>query len=194
MGRVPIRQRFSFGRPAKAAELWGIDTELVRSGIVEGRFWLSGTTFAGLAFYSARFEEGKLRGILASWERYPPTLGRVIECLGEPDYYDSVFYTTQDATGVGLGLWYGSKGIVVGKASFHSVDYQPTGFRTEDLMNYMTVVSPSDAVQMLPNVYPVEDVADGQAFVHCALKSWPGSAEATQIQSADEILPAWRPE
>lgn len=139
------------------------------------------------AYYSARFEEGKLMGITAFWERFQPALGRVIECLGEPDYYDSVFYFANDETGVGLSLWYESKGLVVGSGSFYSVDYQPAGFKPEDLMTHMTVVSPSAAIQMLPKVYVVEDDAEGQAFMHCALKPWPGSVEAMQIQSEEEI-------
>ncbi len=54
-------------------------------------------------------------------------------------------------------------------------------------MTHMTVVSPSAAIHTLPEVYVVVDDAEGQAFMRCALKSWPGSVEAFQIQSEQEI-------
>lgn len=171
----------------KAAELWGIDRKLVRSGIHQGQFLVEwNDVFSEFAYYSARFEAGRLIGITAYWERFQPPLGRVIECLGEPDYYDSVFYIANDETGVGLSLWYGSKGLVVGSSSSNSVDYQPAGFEPEYPMTHMTIVSPSAAIQMLPRVYVVVDDAEGQAFMRCAMKSWPGSVEALQIQSEEE--------
>lgn len=99
--------RFRFGDDspvdviATVTDLLGIEKKQVRVGRQqEGVVIEWNDIMKESAYYSAQFDrEGKLWRIAVSWDRHQPTLGRVIECLGEPDYYDSFFYPAPEAKG-----------------------------------------------------------------------------------------------
>ena len=176
---------------ATVSRLWHIDKDQIHfQPLVKEKLlvtWPGDTNVILNARYSALFrEERQLTKVDVRWDRsrLPPTLAQVIDCLGFPQYYEAVY-----TPGAGeapyqlrLALWYTKKGLVVIHESFHHIDQLPA-IHLKQQMNSFTVVAPGDLEQMVPNAYTIGDDPDVQAYGLCVLKPWPGSIEATEVES-----------
>ena len=176
---------------ATVARLWGIGYDEVSVPpsdlFVEHLkvFWPGYNKGRMSARYTALFRKDRqLTKVDAMWDRFlPPTLSQVFDCLGFPQYYESVYtYARGEAhRKLMLGLWYTDKGLVVRHFSFHGQS-QPPAIHPNQIMDKFIVVAPGSPDQMVRNVYTAGDDPDIHAFGLCLLRPWPGSIEAVETE------------
>lgn len=191
-------QEFRFGEDspenvgANITRLWEIDKDQVHIPSAElsedvRMYWSKQIDGEEGVRYRAIFRlDRQLTRIEARWSRsrLPPTLAQVIDCLGSPQYYESVYtYGAGEAPRrLVLGLWYTAKGLVVYHTSFHNrVDRLPA-IHPNQWMDSFIVVAPGVPEQMVPNVHTGGDNLEIDAYGLCVLKPWPGSIEAMEVE------------
>ena len=174
---------------AKVVRLWKVDEEEVQAPPTDlfdvhlKVFWQSYDNGRLSARYMALFRKDRhLTKVDGRWDRsHPPTLAQVIDCLGFPQYYQSVYtYARGEAhRRLTLGLWYTDKGLVVNHNSFYGQEQLPA-IHPHQMMDSFVVVAPGNPEQMVPNVYTGGDDPGIHAYGLCVLRPWPGSLEAIE--------------
>lgn len=178
---------------ATVTRLWNIDREQVSvpptdlSKVNLNVMWTSGVKARLGQTYRALFRRDRLLTQVEVWwgrSRLPPTLAQVIDCLGFPQYFESVYtYGAGEAPfRLTLGLWYTEKGLVVNHTSFHNRVQLPT-IHPKQKMDSFFVVAPGPPEQMVRDVYTLGDQPSVHAYGLCVLRPWPGSIEAIEVEA-----------
>lgn len=177
---------------ATVARLWNIDKEQVRvppTEMAEANLtvkWAGDVNARMGETYSALFRRDRqLTHVEVRWgvSRTPPTLAQVVDCLGFPQYYESVYTAGagEAAFRQTLGLWYTEKGLVVNHTSFHN-RVQVPAVHPNQMMDSFIAVAPGPPEQMVRDVYSLGDRPSVYTYGLCVLRPWPGSIGTIEVE------------
>ena len=119
-----------------------------------------------------------------------PTMGQVISCFGEPDFYTAYWLQYIEDAKLNLNLWYVDQGLVFSHFSWGQHHRQRPlrtpfpPFPDELSMHFATLLPPGDVARMV-NVHHETDYGGKQKeYVLCFIEPWPGSIEAMEDERA----------
>ena len=144
------------------------------SGLYLGGYivqWSSG----GRQFY---FEDAGKPRLKLKWTSMVPSLGRALECLGNPDFYQTnAFLQLDGRTTISLFLWYEARSMFV--AAGH---YGPsTEFSSEEKIEYITFADGNTRQERLIAAHTLGSPA-GLLSMR-SVRTWPGSLSGIVVES-----------
>lgn len=126
------------------------------------------------------------------WRTSKPTVAKVIDCLGVPDYYSAALIE-DERDWLKFAFWYMERGLFVqGAFSLGQEDFQtiqpetPMGNNASHALwgDFTAVALTEDIEQMVSDVYGDSLLA----WELCLIRPWPGSIEAIEILPYEEYL------
>lgn len=149
-----------------------------------------GTALPGGAedlFHASFDEEKRLKMLSVAWTWPYPTFGQIIDCLGHPDHYIA-FINYSEAVSLNVALFYTGVGLA---ARGDGIGWGNGQLEIERGMWFdgFVLVAPGAAERMAADIYRY---SSGPEHWHlrdsaCLLKPWPGSIEAAEIASVEEV-------
>ncbi|MCO6452038.1 MAG: hypothetical protein J5I90_14740 [Caldilineales bacterium] len=133
--------------------------------------------FANNKEYYALFFEDKLRRVEVSWNEPLPTGDNILDCFGQPSYYNATFTQDVEAMHFALELWYPEQGLSIA-ASIFTDSMTPPAVSGEIGFGYMSISKPGDTVdQLLSDMIVLPEAKD---WVLSSLWTWPNDWEAIE--------------
>ncbi len=131
---------------------------------------------------SARFEDGVLKRVVVSYFGRGPTVERVLECLGAPEYYEAAVKLDIKPQFV-LDLWYPSQGFEAHSASFGRDSVDPQEVSKYRRMDRFSVTQPGALEDVVLAVYGRQVMEKYQDQIMSTIKPWPGSLDQITIDN-----------
>ena len=177
---------------------WGIEKDQIEDTssaqdprpILRWRTTLPGGDFD--LFHASFDKEKRLKRLGVAWTWPYPTFAQIIDCLGYPDHYIA-FKTYWEAISLNVVFFYTGIGLVVHHDGYSWGEGQ-LEIEHDMRLNGFILVAPGTAEQMASDIYRYrtgiylyrsgpEHLSDSV----CLLKPWPGSIEAMEIATVEEM-------
>ena len=136
-------------------------------------------------FHASFDKEKRLKKLSVAWTWPYPTLAQIIDCLGYPDHYIA-FKKYSEKVLLKVVFFYTDIGVVARDEGFGWGDGQ-LEIERDMLIKGFVLVAPGTAEQMATDIYRYRSGPDHLSDSVCLLKPWPGSIEAMEIASKEEM-------
>ena len=172
--------------------LWGIEKDQIvehSSAVDPGPIlrWVTDVPGGLEDIFYVSFHRGqKLKKINIEWTWPNPTFAQIIDCLGFPDQYIAFYDIAGEMNLVNLALFYTDIGVVVRDRGV-SWGSRPPANHSNVRIHEFVLVTPGTAEQMATDMYRYGKEPRHLIYSVCLLKPWPGSIEAIEIASDEEV-------
>lgn len=166
-------QQLSYGN-AKVPDVrqWVLSTyELDSTAVVEGERDLRWNIENGEVY--ADFRNGALKGATIRWTQ-APSLQRVLDCLGSPDYYEAAIKPDHRPR-FDFTLWYLREGLMVYSASYGKADVDAIDMNDKRPMETLFVTAPGSLEEVVRSVYMYESTVELPNSLTNTIRPWPGN-------------------
>lgn len=127
--------------------------------------------------YTSDLIDGFVRGVAVRWQHNPPIAQEILDCIGEPAYYQAYRDPTPTGPDTVFALWYPAYGL----RFYGSVPAVLTGIDRRVPLQVVTYVEPGSLQETVDRVFIFEPGDDVAPNVITSIKPWPGSLDQIVI-------------